>query len=85
MAARDREMRSVYVRGGWVQVPAAEGDYFVGGVGGHAVSGRVRDGYTGHRDSIVQTDAVECCLAPGGRVARRTTAERAVLFGFDIR
>ena len=52
------KVRSVYLCGGWVQMPAAEGDHALGGLGRHAVPLDFRGGHAGDRDSVVQADAV---------------------------
>ena len=55
----DREVRSVHVCGGRVQVPAAQRDDAFRRVGRHAVPVDLRGGNAGHRDSVVQANAVE--------------------------
>ena len=58
MVARDCEVRSVYVCRRRVQVPAAQRDDSFCRVGRHAVPVDLRGGDAGHRDSLVQENAV---------------------------
>lgn len=54
VAACHCEMRSVYLCGRWIQMPVAERDDVVGGVGRHVVSVNLRGGDAGDRDSTLQ-------------------------------
>ena len=67
VAARYREGRPLYLRCGWLQVSAAEGNYPGGCLGRHAIPERLRRGYSWDRHSFVQANAIEhslCFLQP---------------------
>ena len=48
-----REVRSVHLRGGWIQMPAAERNDALRGMGRHLVPLDLRRGHAGDRDSLV--------------------------------
>ncbi len=70
--------RSVYLRCGWLQMSAAEGNYTGGGMGRHAIPGHLRRGYAGDRDSFVQANAVEIIRWVVQRMSRESCRLRRV-------